>query len=593
MPYLKNLSADEYQLKAINHPDGPVCVLAGPGSGKTYILTHRIKYLIETGRFFPQEILVITFTRKAAEEMRSRFMSMGVSHGSLVTFGTFHSVYYQFLKLFNNGHVPYILSNKEKTEILTTIFNSNFNLKSLEAIYAEGVDTILSLISKRKSGSKETAFIDKDPAFDKLYMEYEAAKESANKIDYDDIFLLCKKMFEDHPETVLNIKGRIKYVLVDEFQDINPIQADILRQIISENNLFIVGDDDQSIYKFRGASYAIMSDFIKEFSLNVIGLKNNYRNPECVLRASESLIKENSGRLKNYDLISLSKKKGLLDVRLLPARTAELFEIKKIVAANKGRELCILVRTNKDLNYYESVFSSNDLTDDELKNEIFSVLKHSVDFAMYSQRKDLLIILRTPETYISNSLFIDSVVNLDETVKRASSIHVKNAINILNNHFKVLQKLPPFAFLNYVISIIGIKKSFYERSGSGSGNKTDCIFSELIERAKGMKTLKELSDHLSNEDTKVSFYRPSVKILTFHASKGLEFDTVILPDVNEGRIPSRAFLSLDNNDEERRLLYVAMTRARENLHIFAVKKEGSASVLPSRFITGFLDKNHK
>ena len=590
---MKNLSADEFQLKAITHPDGPVCVLAGPGSGKTYILTHRIKYLIETGRFFPQEILVITFTRKAAEEMRSRFMSMGVPRGSLVTFGTFHSVYYQFLKVFNNGHVPYILSNKEKTEILTNIFNANSNFRNLEAVFAEGIDTILSMISKKKSGSKDSTFIEQDPAFDRLFNEYEAAKESADKIDYDDILILCKKMFEDHPETVSGIKERVKYVLVDEFQDINPIQADILRKIVSDNNLFIVGDDDQSIYKFRGASYAIMSDFIKEFSLNVIGLKNNYRNPECVLRASESLIKENKGRLKTYDLMSLSKKKGLFDVRLMPDRAEELYEIKKIVNANKGKELCILVRTNKDLNYYESVFSSTVLSDDELKKEIYSVLKHYVDFAIYSQRKDVLFVIRTPETYISNSVFVGPDVDLEEMVKRAGSITLKSSLNILCNHFKVLKKLPPFAFLNYVINIVGIKNCFYERSRSGTKTKTDSVFNDIIERSKEMKTLKELSDHLGIEDANVSFYRPTVRIMTFHASKGLEFDTVILPDVNEGRIPSRAFLSLDNNDEERRLFYVAMTRARENLHIFAVKKEGSASVLPSRFITGFLDKYHK
>lgn len=592
MPYLKSLSADEYQLKAINHPDGPVCVLAGPGSGKTYILTHRIKYLIETGRYLPQEILVITFTRKAAEEMRSRFISMGVSHGSLVTFGTFHSVYYQFLKLFNDGHVPYILSNKEKAEILRNIFNSNINFKSLEAVFTEGIDTILSLISKRKSGSREGSVLEKDPAFTRLYNEYESAKESANKIDYDDILILCKKMFEEHPESVLSIKSRIRYVLVDEFQDINPIQADILRKIISDNNIFIVGDDDQSIYRFRGASYEIMNDFIKEFSLNIIGLKNNYRNPKCVLDASESLIKENKGRLKNYDLVSLSDNKGFFDVRLMSSRADELHEIKKIVNDNKKKDLCILVRTNKDLNYYESVFSSGVFSDDELKKEIYAVLKHYVDFALYSQRKDMLFILRTPETYVSNSIFTDPCVNLDEMVKRAGTLSAKNALNILNNHFKVLKKLPPFAFLNYVINIVDIKGCFYEKSASKTRAAVDKVFAEIVNRSKELRSLKELSDHLDIGDA-VSLYRPKVKVLTFHASKGLEFDTVILPDVNEGRIPSRAFLSLDNNDEERRLFYVAMTRAKENLHIFAIKKEGSASVLPSRFITGFLDKYHK
>jgi DNA helicase-2/ATP-dependent DNA helicase PcrA len=204
----------------------------------------------------------------------------------------------------------------------------------------------------------------------------------------------------------------------------------------------------------------------------------------------------------------------------------------------------------------------------------------------------MLFILRTPETYVSNSIFTDSYVDLEEMVKRAGSLSTKNSLNILNNHFKVLKKLPPFAFLNYVINIVGIKNNFYEKAASKTKAGVDGIFHELIDKSKGMKALKELSDFLSLDDT-VSLYHCKVKVLTFHASKGLEFDTVILPDVNEGRIPSRAFLSLDNNDEERRLFYVAMTRAKENLHIFAVKKEGSASVLPSRFITGFLDKYHK
>ena len=221
--------------------------------------------------------------------------------------------------------------------------------------------------------------------------------------------------------------------------------------------------------------------------------------------------------------------------------------------------------------------------------EIYKVLKHYVDFALYEQRKDIIFVIRTPETYISNSLFTSSDVELGEMIKNADSFTSRNALNILNNHFKVLKKLPPFAFLNYVINIIGINKCFYERSRSGTKNRTDSIFFELINKAKDMKTLKELSDHLGSRDTYVSFNRSSVRVLTFHASKGLEFDTVIIPDVNEGRIPSKAYLSLDNNDEERRLFYVAMTRAKEDLHIFAVKKEGSASILPSRFITGFLN----
>ena len=142
----------------------------------------------------------------------------------------------------------------------------------------------------------------------------------------------------------------------------------------------------------------------------------------------------------------------------------ELYEIKKIVNDNKNKDLCILVRTNKDLNFYESVFSKVSLSSDELKKEIYATLKHYVDFALYSQRKDMLFILRTPETYVSNSIFTDSYVDLEEMVKRAGSLKKKNSLNILNNHFKVLKKLPPFAFLNYVINIVGIKNNFYEKA---------------------------------------------------------------------------------------------------------------------------------
>lgn len=588
---MKDHSADEYQQKAITSPSGSACILAGPGSGKTFILIHRIKYLIETLKIPPKHILVITFTRKAAAEMRQRFMALKIPGGESVNFGTFHSVYYQFIKTFSKGPVPQILSAFEKAHIVNKILDSSKNMYDPSVYQFDDAENILSALSLYKNKGSLDNIPYPQNSFLKLIEEYESAKNAVNKIDYDDILFICKRMFESDDTILKKARDYFDAVLIDEFQDINPIQADVLRLIKKETtSLYIVGDDDQSIYGFRGASYSIMSDFIKEYDMSVTALKNNYRNPVSVIDASDAVIVHNTGRLKDYKLNSAYDKDGLMSFEVFNDKSDEISRIRELIAGEPDKnDICILVRTNKDLAGYERIFSNGPARIAEnIRNIINADISAYIGFTLYGKRKYILRMIRSPESYIPQVLFDTEDVDLKKIYREVKSPVHKNSLNILINHLKTLENLKPFGYLNYVLNIVGYKKYIQSRFPQKDSEEIRKYLDDLLKTSQKTDSIKDFFDILKKDTDVKAVVKPIVNIMTFHASKGLEFKTVIIPDVNEGKIPARSFMAEDDDEEERRLFYVAMTRALENLYVFSVKKEGSSSLLPSRFISEFL-----
>ncbi len=527
---MKDLKADEYQLKAITYGNGPVCVLAGPGSGKTFVITHRILYLINTLKIPQNKILVITFTRNAAHSMRSRYLRISGMNDSFVTFGTFHSVYLRFLKFFGN----------------------DINLQN-ENTYLNGL-------------------ID-EPEF-----------------DFDKILTDCYDMFNAHPERAEYIASLFPYILVDEFQDINPLEASILKLIINKNsNLFIVGDDDQSIYGFRGADGLIMKRFINEFKMEVIGLKYNYRNPYRIIDSSQKVISLNRERLKSFKPVSFARKNGIFFVKLFEDELSENRYIKEILKNTKENEkTAILLRTNREVTHYKRLLSDNGSNKEDLNGKISNDIRAYISFSLDHDRKSLIRILKNEEINIPHTVLTDSDIKLEDLAFKYVGKPFGNKLYSLNKNMNALKDLSPYAAVLYILKVIGYERFLIKTYIKDELNESLPIIKNITESSKECTSLKDLLNRLyvSEEDEKKN--SPNICILTYHASKGLEFDNVILPDVNEGKVPQ---INIDNDknfEEERRLFYVAMTRTVKNLYITAIKNEGNRILLPSRFIKPFI-----
>ena len=291
------------QAKAIAHRDGPMLVLAGPGSGKTYTITQRIRCLIEEGGAEPESILVITFTRAAADEMKGRFLRLTEGKFYPVNFGTFHAVYYHILKSAYHYRSGNILSEQEKRELLKTVI---LQTKGLPAMEDDEAEMLLNQISRYKndgcpediSKSLGDTCALRPETFAAVYRAYSREAKERRKLDFDDMVLDCRELFLQYPHILSAWQKKFRYILVDEFQDINAMQYEVLRMLaLPENNLFVVGDDDQSIYAFRGARPELMLGFEKDYpKAQRVELSVNYRSTPEILACAGKLICVNRSR---------------------------------------------------------------------------------------------------------------------------------------------------------------------------------------------------------------------------------------------------------------------------------------------------------
>ena len=289
---------NEAQRHAVSHGEGPLLLLAGPGSGKTFTITNRILYLLNQG-ISPGEILVITFTKEAAQSMQKRFKDMSAPHFYPVNFGTFHSVFYQILRESNVVKSKKLLSDSEKKNLLLPIVYNYSQPGEDISFFRDEVVKLLSAFSYYKNTTRQEDAIQKCPLqwrknFSQLYNEYQQAVKKEGRLDFDDMLYECRQLLVEH-ECIRNIwQKRFRHILVDEFQDINPIQYDILKLLVkAPYNIFAVGDDDQAIYGFRGASPDCMRQFVEDFQAKQLLLDVNYRSASGIVEASLAVIGEN------------------------------------------------------------------------------------------------------------------------------------------------------------------------------------------------------------------------------------------------------------------------------------------------------------
>ena len=624
------------QMTALEHRDGPMMVLAGPGSGKTTVITHRIKRLLEAG-VDPSGILVITFTKAAAAEMKERFLRLAREEderrkqagqkawglhrpqgagssleaaGSRMSFGTFHSVFYHILKWAYRFPAGNVISGEEKRQYFKKFLDESGMEVEDEA---EFISSIINEISYVKGERLDLKYYYSQNCpeewFKKLYDGYDEMLEQTGKIDFDDMLVMCHELFTERKDILAAWQKKFKYILVDEFQDINLLQYQVVRMLaLPENNLFIVGDDDQSIYRFRGAKPEIMLGFEKDFpGTKRVLLGTNYRSTKEIVETSLKLIGHNKVRFEK----KLEPFRGSgrpVDFRVFDNPGQEMDTVAQSIRAYHDagymwNEIAVLFRTGANsglmaerLMGYNIPFQLRDVIPNLYSHWIAKDLFAYMEIAAGSRkRSDFYRIMNRPNRYFSRDAFDTPTVSFD----RLKSFYqdrdwMEDRICDLEADLRTMSRLKPVAAVNYIRKVIGYDD--YLRSYAEFRRmKPEELFEtadKLAESAAEFETFEAWKEHAVRyeeelkkqnlEETREA--RDRVTLSTMHSAKGLEYPVVFVVDVNEGIVPHhKAGLPADI-EEERRLFYVALTRAKDRLHVAAVRERYHRKTDVSRFI---------
>ena len=597
------------QLEAIQHRDGPMLVLAGPGSGKTTVITHRVKYLIEHHQVDPSAILVVTFTKAAAREMQERFEKLMDGHGGRVSFGTFHSVFFTILKYAYRFQASNIVRDEQKNQFIRELMDQYELDIEDEHEFTSGV---LSEISFVKS---EMLDLDhyysqncSEAVFKKLYKGYEERLRRGNLLDFDDMLAMCYELFKERKDILQAWQRKYKYILIDEFQDINQIQYEIVKMLaLPENNLFIVGDDDQSIYRFRGARPELMLGFEKDYpDAERILLDVNYRCVDPVIESAGKLIANNKTRFQKE--IHGNRGKGCpVFVKEWPdplaetkAITEELRDYHKMGIAYE--DMAVLYRTNQGprllierMMEYNIPFHMRDtvpnLYEHWISRNVFCYIYAALGDL---SRSNILQIINRPARYISRDALDTKVIRWEQL---RSFYQDKNwmldRIDQLVYDLEMLREMAPAGAVNYIRKAIGYDDYLREYANERRLKPEDLfeVLDALQESAVPFKTyeawfnhMDEYKEQLKEQSALREAEKEGVSLMTMHSCKGLEFKVVYILDTNEGITPHHKAVLEPDLEEERRMFYVAMTRAKDRLHIFYVKERYHKRQTVSRFV---------
>ena len=615
---------NQAQRTALEHRDGPMMVLAGPGSGKTTVITHRIRRLLEVG-VDPSGILVITFTKAAATEMKERFLRLAREEdgkrkmtgttsleaaGTRVSFGTFHSVFYHILKWAYRFPAGNVISGVEKRRYFKAFLDESEMEVEDEA---EFISSIINEISYVKGERLDLKYYYSQNCpeewFKKLYDGYDEMLKRTGKIDFDDMLVMCHELFTERKDILAAWQKKFRYILVDEFQDINLLQYQVVRMLaLPENNLFIVGDDDQSIYRFRGAKPEIMLGFEKDFpGTKRVLLGTNYRSTKEIVETSLRLIGHNTVRFEK----KLEPFRGSgrpVDFRVFDNPGHEMDTVAQSIRAYHDagyawNEIAVLFRTGANsglmaerLMGYNIPFKLRDVIPNLYNHWIAKDLFAYMEIAAGSRkRSDFYRIMNRPNRYFSRDAFDTPTVSFD----RLKSFYqdrdwMEDRICDLEADLRAMSRLKPVAAVNYIRKVIGYDD--YLRSYAEFRRmKPEELFEtadKLAESAAEFETFEEWKEHAAKyeEELKKQSLEETgetedrVTLSTMHSAKGLEYPVVFVVDANEGIVPHhKAGLSADI-EEERRLFYVALTRAKDRLHVAAVRERYHRKTDVSRFI---------
>ena len=597
------------QKDAINHIDGPCMVLAGPGSGKTRVITYRIANMVVNHNIRPTSILAISFTKASSTEMKNRAISLSQDPRiNKVTYGTFHSVFFRILRHFEKYNLDSILDEKSKRLAIKGI------LKSLNVENGEDDEVVGQLINEisfvknelMDKGDFNSEVVSKDE-FIKAYNLYEEHKHQIKKIDFDDMLLRTYYLLKNNSKALETVRSVYRYILVDEFQDINKVQFEVLKLISNpQNNIFVVGDEAQRIYGFRGARPDFLLEFEEYFSgTKKVMLDINYRSKGEIIDVANRLIEKNSNRYEK--VIKCSQGNGGNISYIAPKDSEEeavligkeiLEEIKKDFV--EYSDFAVIYRTNIQSRALVDVFMDMRIPF-VVKDSIVTIYDHwaAQDILAYlrlgldsSLSKDWVRIINKPFRYISR----DSINSIKDEKDFINALITK--CNDPDIDLSYLKTLNPQNAISYIRTSLEYDMYILDYCSNRKikSNGLIEILNELESSATNFKTIKEYLDHIDRVKSEVVGNKnkdqgDGVIFTTMHSAKGLEFKNVYIIGVNEGTIPHEKSYDLDDDskkdeqiEEERRLMYVAITRAEDKLCISSPQNKYGRKVSVSTFI---------
>ena len=596
----------EEQIKAIEWYEGPLMVIGTPGSGKTTVIVNRVNNLIYEYDVRPENILVITFTKAAAVSMKERFLELSGLTSTNVRFGTFHSFFYWIIRTAYGDKLNLgVLDEQKKRDVLRAI------LRKLGPETYDNEETLVSVMNQLGIISCNMIDIENYYSRDmsgndfvttyRLYKEY---KERNGLIDFDDMVTECYKLLKDRPDILERIRELYPFIMVDEYQDTNMIQYEILKMLAHpRDNIYVVGDDDQSIYCFRGARPDIMHKFTKEFrNASTLQLSNNFRCPKEIVELSSSIIADNKKRY-GKSLKSVVSSKGQVTIDDMRTQTDEynliLSRLQK--AFKKGvspSDIAIIYRTNLGprrlmykLSSYNVPFNVRDAIPDITNHIYVRPILSYIRYAMGDHsRKVFLDIMNKPVRYISRDMLTSEVVELEDLLRAAKGKdYLRDNIKRMISEIRTISKLSPFAAVNYIrraVDYDGYLKKLAEDRNIDYDEISDMLdeFQSMISDSDTFLQMFEMLETSRKPKEEKEEEVDGIQLMTLHSAKGLEFSEVHILDAVEGSIPHKKSKSPDEIEEERRLFYVGITRSSNNLYIYVPREIGDRQVSPSRFL---------
>jgi DNA helicase-2/ATP-dependent DNA helicase PcrA len=609
----------ETQLQAIHHKDGPMLVLAGPGSGKTTVITHRIRYLTEEYRVDPGSILVITFTKAAAEEMKLRFQALMEGRRLPVSFGTFHAVFFSILKHAYRYDASNIIREEQRVRVIRELMDHFHVDVEDEAEFADGILSEISAVKGDRINpehyySKNCS----EELFRKLYQGYMDALMRQRLLDFDDMPVMCYELFTQRKDILAAWQQKYRYILVDEFQDINRIQYEIVRMLAApEDNLFIVGDDDQSIYRFRGAKPEIMLGFTRDYPQarqTLLGM--NYRSTSEIVEAAGRLIAHNRTRYQKEIRASRGKGRPVVTAVWEDARAETkgiVEELQDYVRMGyRWSDMAVLYRTSLEprllmerLMEYNIPFRMRDtlpnLYDHWIAQDICAYIRIAVDELAkrgMARRADAVRIINRPKRYVNREALEGTEISWNGVKSwYQDKGWMIERIEQLEYDLRMIGRMVPVAAVNYIRKGVGYDEYLREYADYRRMKPEELleVADQLQESASAFDTvqdwfahMKEYGEQLKEQAKRLEKDTDCVSLMTMHSSKGLEFPVVYILDANERVTPHHKAVLDADLEEERRMFYVAMTRAKDRLHVCYAKERYGKEQERSRFIDEYL-----
>lgn len=629
-------------------------VMAGPGSGKSFVIIQRILNLIQEHKIYPQNILVISFSKASTLELKQRFQKQirntksnnnqfienqidnnSINEKERVNFATFHACFFQILKDSYHYTSQNIITEKEKRDILRTILlDPEYGEKNIP----EKIEDYLQKVSYYKNKGTGELKEKETKQFQKIYRAYNQEMHKLHRLDFEDMGLLCLQLFQNRPDILDKWQDKFQYVLIDEFQDINAIQFRIIQLLAGKyQNLFVVGDDDQAIYGFRGSNPKIMLDFEKYYpNTKKVLLETNYRCSEAIVTEALKVIEQNKVRFRKeikaipYEKIHNGNKGNEnCKERKIIEKQQEIMNKKKSEDSviykkfeNYHKEYSYIVgkiqdyvkkqgynysdiacifRINGDMNGLAEYFTRKKIPF-VMKESYSSIFKHfiALDIIAYlnfflegKKRSDFIRIMNKPLRYISRNAMssINNEIVVWKELKEyyKSKRYITDNIEQLEKNDRCIQKLDLYGVCFYIRKVIGYDnylKEYVKEQGINFEEAKE-ILDFIHESTRDMSSLEEWKEYIEEYEEaikKSGEEKEGVHIITMHACKGLEYSIIFLPDCNEGKIPYKKAASSEAIEEERRMFYVAMTRAKTHLEMLYIEDDAKKHLQRSRFL---------